>query len=58
MHVAVIGTGIAGGAAAWTLSKRYSVTVYDREMRLSIGVTLSQMQSGIGFWHCGHSATA
>jgi hypothetical protein len=33
MHVAVIGTGIAGGAAAWTLSKRYSVTVYDRELR-------------------------
>ena len=33
MHVAVIGTGIAGGAAAWTLSKRYAVTVYDREPR-------------------------
>lgn len=33
MHVAVIGTGIAGSAAAWTLSKRYPVTVYDRDLR-------------------------
>jgi hypothetical protein len=33
MRVAVIGTGIAGNAAAWTLSKRYRVTVYDREIR-------------------------
>src|ERR1700684_3162824 len=33
MRVAVIGTGIAGNAAAWTLSKRYPVTVYDREWR-------------------------
>jgi predicted NAD/FAD-binding protein len=33
MRVAVIGTGIAGNAAAWALSKRYSVTVYDRELR-------------------------
>jgi predicted NAD/FAD-binding protein len=33
MQVAVIGTGIAGNAAAWTLSKRYPVTVYDREIR-------------------------
>ncbi len=33
MRVAVIGTGIAGSAAAWTLSKRYPVTVYDRELR-------------------------
>ena len=33
MRVAVIGTGIAGNAAAWTLSKRYPVTVYDREIR-------------------------
>ena len=33
MKVAVIGTGIAGNAAAWTLSKRYPVTVYDRELR-------------------------
>jgi predicted NAD/FAD-binding protein len=33
MRVAVIGTGIAGSAAAWTLSKRYPVTVYDREFR-------------------------
>jgi predicted NAD/FAD-binding protein len=33
MRVAVIGTGIAGNAAAWALSQRYSVTVYDRELR-------------------------
>src|SRR6478609_12116511 len=33
MHVAVIGTGIAGNAAAWTLSQRYQVTVYERELR-------------------------
>jgi len=33
MRVAVIGTGIAGNAAASTLSKRYPVTVYDREIR-------------------------
>jgi len=33
MRVAVIGTGIAGNAAAWTLSKHYRVTVYDREIR-------------------------
>jgi predicted NAD/FAD-binding protein len=33
MRVAVVGTGIAGNAAAWILSKRYPVTVYDRELR-------------------------
>jgi predicted NAD/FAD-binding protein len=33
MRVAVVGTGIAGNAAAWSLSKRYPVTVYDRELR-------------------------
>jgi hypothetical protein len=33
MRVAVIGTGIAGSAAAWTQPKRYPVTVYDRELR-------------------------
>jgi predicted NAD/FAD-binding protein len=33
MRVAVIGTGIAGNAAAWTLSKQHPVTVYDRELR-------------------------
>jgi phytoene dehydrogenase-like protein len=33
MRIAVIGTGIAGNAAAWTLSKRYTITVYDRELR-------------------------
>jgi predicted NAD/FAD-binding protein len=33
MRVAVIGTGIAGSAAAWSLSERYPVTVYDREIR-------------------------
>lgn len=33
MRIAVIGTGIAGNTAAWTLSQRYPVTVYDRELR-------------------------
>jgi predicted NAD/FAD-binding protein len=33
MRVAVIGTGIAGNAAAWTLSRRYPVTVYERDPR-------------------------
>jgi uncharacterized protein len=33
MRVAVIGTGIAGNAAAWALSKNYPITVYDREIR-------------------------
>jgi predicted NAD/FAD-binding protein len=33
VRVAVIGTGIAGNAAAWNLSRRYPVTVYDRELR-------------------------
>ena len=33
MRIAVIGTGIAGNAAAWALSQRYPVTVYDRELR-------------------------
>src|ERR1700740_3345364 len=33
MRVAVIGTGIAGNAAAFALSRRCSVTVYERELR-------------------------
>jgi uncharacterized protein len=33
MRIAVVGTGIAGNAAAWTLSKHYPVTVYDRDIR-------------------------
>ncbi|WP_315728969.1 MULTISPECIES: NAD(P)/FAD-dependent oxidoreductase [unclassified Bradyrhizobium] len=33
MRVAVIGTGIAGNAAAWALSRHYPVTVYERELR-------------------------
>jgi predicted NAD/FAD-binding protein len=33
MRVAVIGTGIAGNAAAWALSQRYPITVYEREIR-------------------------
>jgi predicted NAD/FAD-binding protein len=33
MRIGVIGTGIAGSAAAWALSKRYPATVYDRETR-------------------------
>lgn len=33
MRVAIVGTGIAGNAAAWALSQRYLVTVYERELR-------------------------
>lgn len=33
MRVAVVGMGISGNAAAWTLSNHYPVTVYDREPR-------------------------
>lgn len=33
MRVAVVGTGIAGNAAAWALSRHYPVTVYERELR-------------------------
>jgi len=33
MRLAVIGTGIAGNAAAWLLSQRYPITVYERELR-------------------------
>ena len=33
MRLAVIGTGIAGNSAAWLLSKRYAVTVYEREQQ-------------------------
>jgi predicted NAD/FAD-binding protein len=33
MRIAVVGTGISGNAAAWALSRRYPVTVYERELR-------------------------
>lgn len=33
MRIAVVGSGIAGNAAAWALSQRYNVTVYERELR-------------------------
>lgn len=33
MRIAVVGTGIAGNAAAWALSRRYPVSVYERESR-------------------------
>jgi predicted NAD/FAD-binding protein len=33
MRLAVIGTGIAGNAAAWLLSKRHAVTVYEADLR-------------------------
>lgn len=34
MRVAIIGTGIGGNAAAWALSKRYPITIYEREQRI------------------------
>jgi len=33
MRIAIIGTGIAGNAAAWALSKRCTVSVYERQAR-------------------------
>lgn len=34
MNVAIIGTGISGLAAAWLLSRRYEVELFERETRL------------------------
>lgn len=33
-HIAVIGSGVAGLSAAWLLSKRYRVTLFERDRRL------------------------
>jgi cyclopropane-fatty-acyl-phospholipid synthase len=55
MRIAAIGTGIAGNAGAWTLSKSYPITVYDRDIRRGghaaktfgakvIGLTISREQ--------------
>jgi predicted NAD/FAD-binding protein len=33
MRIAIVGTGIAGNAAAWSLSKYHAVTVYESESR-------------------------
>jgi hypothetical protein len=34
MEIAVVGTGIAGLAAAWLLSHRHRVTVYEQSVRV------------------------
>ena len=34
LDIAVVGSGIAGMSAAWLLSQRHTVTVYEREPRL------------------------
>ena len=34
MRIAVIGAGVAGLSAAWLLSRRHDITVYERESRL------------------------
>lgn len=34
MHIGIVGTGIAGLSAAWLLSRRHSVTVFEKERRL------------------------
>jgi predicted NAD/FAD-binding protein len=33
MRIAVVGTGIAGNAAAWALAARHQVTVYEKDLR-------------------------
>jgi predicted NAD/FAD-binding protein len=33
MHIAVVGTGISGNAAAWALSGQHQVTVYEQDRR-------------------------
>jgi predicted NAD/FAD-binding protein len=33
MRIAIVGTGIAGNAAAWALARRHPVTVYERDLR-------------------------
>jgi predicted NAD/FAD-binding protein len=44
MPVAIIGTGIAGNAAAWALSKRYPVTVLRPMPRLRFILAMSCMR--------------
>ncbi|MFN7194936.1 MAG: FAD-dependent oxidoreductase, partial [bacterium] len=34
LDIAVIGSGVAGLSAAWLLSKRHRVTLYEREQRI------------------------
>ncbi|MCA9565835.1 MAG: FAD-dependent oxidoreductase, partial [Myxococcales bacterium] len=36
MRVAVIGSGMTGLAAAWLLSQRHQVTLYERQPRLGM----------------------
>jgi predicted NAD/FAD-binding protein len=43
MRIAVVGTGIAGNAAAWTLSKRYPLTVYEREIPPSLQLSSDEL---------------
>ena len=33
MRIAIVGTGIAGNAAAWALSGRHAITVYEKDLR-------------------------
>lgn len=46
LDVAVIGSGIAGLAAAWLLSKQYRVTLYEKESRLGGHTNTVRVQFG------------
>jgi predicted NAD/FAD-binding protein len=56
MRIAIIGTGIAGNAVAWSLSKRHAVTAYEHEPRpgghshtVTIDYDGTQLAVDIGF---------
>ena len=47
MHVAVVGSGAAGLAAAWLLAKRHRVTLLERDSRLGGHAHTATVESGV-----------